>query len=95
MAMVWRIALSGVLFVVAAMGAILYLGGWLGPLLPGPVWFLLKTYGLMGLMVWLGTRVQPMSTAKMLALAWRLLIPVGMVNVLVIGVEILLGVGPR
>jgi NADH-quinone oxidoreductase subunit H len=95
MAGVWRVALSGVLFVVAAMGAILYLGGWLGPLLPGPVWFLLKTYGMMALMVWLGTRVRPMSTAQMLALAWRLLIPVGMVNVLVIGIEILLGWEPK
>lgn len=95
MAIVWRVALSGVLFVVAAMGAILYLGGWLGPLLPGPIWFLLKTYGLMTLMVWLGTKVQPMSTAKMLALAWRLLIPVGMLNVLIIGAEILLGIGPK
>lgn len=95
MAIAWQIALSGVLFVVAAMGAILYLGGWQGPLLPGPVWFLLKTYGLMALMVWLGTRVQPMSTARMLAIAWRLLIPVGMLNVLVIGAEILLGVGPK
>lgn len=92
-AMAWRLALSGVLFVVAAMGAVLFLGGWQGPLLPGPVWMLLKTYGLMALMLWLGTRVRLRSTAQMLALSWKVLIPVGLVNVLIVGVLILLGVG--
>lgn len=92
-ALLWRVALAGVLFVVAAMGAVLFLGGWRGPLLPGPVWMLLKTYGLMALMLWLGTRVRPLSTAQMLALSWKILIPVGLANVLIVGVLILLGVG--
>ena len=92
-AIVWRLALSGVLFVVAAMGAVLFLGGWRGPLLPGPVWMLLKTYGLMALLIWLGARVRPLSVAQMLALAWKVLIPVGLANVLLVGALILLGVG--
>lgn len=95
MAIVWRVALSGVLFVVAAMGVVLFLGGWYGPWFPAPVWFLLKTYALMALMVWLGTRVRPRSTAQMLKLAWRALIPLGLVNVLVIGGLILLGVDSK
>jgi NADH-quinone oxidoreductase subunit H len=90
----WRVALSGVLFVVAAMGAVLYLGGWHGPLLPGPVWMLLKTYALMAFMLWLGTRVPPQSVARMLALSWKILTPVGLLNVLVVGGLILLGIGP-
>ncbi|MHB9149948.1 MAG: NADH-quinone oxidoreductase subunit H [Thermoleophilia bacterium] len=43
----WRIAMSATLFLVATMGAVLYLGGWRGPVLPGPFWMLIKTYGLM------------------------------------------------
>ena len=92
-AFVWRLALSGLLFVVAAMGAVLYLGGWLGPWLPAPVWMLLKTFGLMALMLWLGRRIKPLSTAQMLKLSWRILTPVGLFNVLVVGALILLGVG--
>lgn len=92
-ALCWRLALDGVLFVVAAMGAVLFLGGWRGPWLPGPLWMLLKTYSLMALMLWLGTRVRLRSTAEMLALSWRVLIPVGLANVLLIGLLILLGVG--
>jgi NADH-quinone oxidoreductase subunit H len=93
-ALLWRLALSGVLLVVAAMGSVLFLGGWRGPWLPGPLWMLGKTYALMAFMVWLGTRVRPLSTAQTLALAWKVLIPVGLVNVLVVGALILLGMGP-
>ncbi len=92
-ALLWRVALSGLLFVVSAMGAALFLGGYGGPWLPGPVWMSLKTVGLMAFLVWAGRRVRPLSTAEMLALAWKMLIPVGLVNVLVVGGLILLGVG--
>lgn len=93
-ALLWRIALSGLLFLVAAMGAVLFLGGWLGPWLPGPVWMILKTYALMALMLLLGRIVRPLSSAQMLALSWKVLTPVGLVNVLLVGLLILLGVGP-
>ncbi|MBN9560550.1 MAG: NADH-quinone oxidoreductase subunit H [Alphaproteobacteria bacterium] len=92
-ALIWRLALGGVLFLVSAMGAVLFLGGWHGPVLPGWAWMLVKTFGLMALMLCLGRRVRPCSTAEMLALSWKVLIPVGLVNVLVVGGLILLGVG--
>jgi NADH-quinone oxidoreductase subunit H len=94
-ALLWRVALAGVLLVVAALGAVLYLGGPSGPWLPGWAWMLAKTYGLMGLMLGLGRCVRPLSTAGMLALSWKVLIPAGLVNVLLVGGLILLGIGPR
>jgi len=93
-ALLWRIALSGVLFLVAAIGAVLYLGGSNGPVLPGWAWMLIKTYALMALMLGLGRTVRPLSTAEMLALSWKVLIPLGLVNVLLVGGLILVGVGP-
>lgn len=93
-ALLWRFALSGVLFLVAAIGAVLYLGGPSGPVLPGWLWMLVKTYALMALMLWLGRCVRPVSTAQMLALSWKVLIPLGLVNVLLVGGLILLGIGP-
>jgi NADH-quinone oxidoreductase subunit H len=87
------VALSGLLFIVSAMGAVLFLGGYAGPLLPGPVWMLLKTFGIMALMVWGGTQVRLLTTDEMLQLAWKILIPVGLANVLLVGALILLGVG--
>ncbi|KOX41257.1 NADH dehydrogenase [Streptomyces purpurogeneiscleroticus] len=94
-ALLWRVALAGVLFVVAAIGAVLYLGGPSGPWLPGWAWMLAKTYALMALMLGLGRCVRPLSTAGMLALSWKVLIPAGLVNVLLVGGLILLGVGPQ
>jgi NADH-quinone oxidoreductase subunit H len=94
-AVLWRLTLSGLLFIVSAMGAVLFLGGYAGPLLPGPVWMLLKTFGLMALMLWLGSRVRLLTTDEMLRLAWKILIPVGLANVLIVGALILLGVGQR
>ncbi|MBK3404063.1 NADH-quinone oxidoreductase subunit H [Methylorubrum populi] len=94
-AILWRVALAGVLFVVAAIGAVLYLGGPSGPGMPGWTWMLIKTYALMALMLGLGRCVRPLSTADMLALSWKVLIPAGLVNVLLVGTLILLGVGPQ
>ncbi|AWN42539.1 complex I subunit 1 family protein [Methylobacterium durans] len=94
-ALLWRLALAGVLLVVAAIGAVLYLGGPSGPWLPGWAWMLAKTYALMALMLGLGRCVRPLSTAGMLALSWKVLIPAGLLNVLLVGGLILLGVGPR
>jgi len=93
-ALLWRIALAGVLFLVAAICAVLYLGGPNGPLLPGWAWMVVKTYGLMALMLWLGRAVRPLSTARMLELSWKILIPLGLLNVLLVGGIILLGIGP-
>jgi NADH-quinone oxidoreductase subunit H len=92
--LLWRVALAGVLFLVAAIGAVLYLGGPSGPLLPGWAWMIVKTYGLMALMLWLGRAIRPLSTADMLALSWKILIPLGLLNVLLVGGLILLGIGP-
>lgn len=92
-ALLWRLALSGVLFLVAAMGAAIFLGGHAGPWLPGPAWMLLKTFALVALLLWVGRRAPLLSTAQMLALAWKVLIPAGLLNVLAVGGLILLGVG--
>src|SRR5680860_1688203 len=92
--LLWRVTLAAVLFLVAAMGAVLYLGGYKGPLLPGPVWMLVKTYALMAVMVWGGSRLRLLTAGRMLELSWKVLTPVGLANVLVVGALILLGVGP-
>lgn len=91
--LLWRLVLSGLLLVVAAMGAVLFLGGYSGPLLPGPLWMVIKTFLLMMLMLWLGRYVRLLSTAEMLMLSWKILIPVGLLNVLIVGGLILLGIG--
>jgi NADH-quinone oxidoreductase subunit H len=91
----WRISLAAIFFVVAAMGAVLFLGGWSGPLLPGFVWMLIKTFAVLIFMKWIGQKIRLLSTAKMLELSWKILIPAGLLNVLIVGGLILFGVGGR
>lgn len=79
--------------VVAAMGAAIFLGGWHGPLLPGPIWMFLKTAALMLLMAWLGYRVPRLRTDQMLALSWKVLVPGTFVHITVTGILILLQEG--
>lgn len=88
--MAWRIALDGLLFLVCAMGVVLYLGGWRGPLLAPPVWMLAKTLALMAVVLWLGRGVASLTVARMLRLSWLGLTPLGLVNVLLVGAVILL-----
>ncbi len=84
-----------IFFVVAAMGAVFFLGGWNGPWLPGFVWMFIKTFAVLIFMKWIGQKVKLLSTAKMLELSWKILIPVGLLNVLIVGGLILLGVGGK
>jgi len=91
-ALVWRVALSALLFTIAAMGAVLFLGGYAGPI-GGPIGMGLKTLGVLVLIVLAGRFFRARSTAETLALSWKVLVPVGLLNVGLVGSLILLGVG--
>jgi len=80
-----RIALYGIWFSAAAMGATLFLGGWRGPWLPGPLWFVVKTAALLALMSWAGKRYRRLTLKQMLRGAWLILIPASIVNVIIVG----------
>ena len=54
---------------------------------------LVKTIVVLLVILWAGSKVRLRSTAEMLAFSWKVLIPVGLLNVLVVGGLILLGVG--
>ena len=91
-----RGTLSALLFLVAAVGAALYLGGWygppiVGPLLPGWGWMLLKTYAVVALLLWVGRHTPRFGHDQMLAFSWKVVLPLSFLNLAVVGVLILLG----
>jgi len=88
--------LSGILFIIAAFGTALFLGGWQGPsLVPGIVWFVGKTMFIMIILHLLSRKIPRLSVSQMLGISWKLFIPLGLINVLATGVLILLGVTPK
>jgi NADH-quinone oxidoreductase subunit H len=69
-------------FVGSALAATLFLGGWQGPLLPGPFWFLLKTNGIVFVVMWIRWTFPRLRSDQLIALGWKVLIPFGILNVL-------------
>lgn len=87
--LIFRVGLDAIFLVLMAMGVVLFFGGWRGPLLPGPVWFVLKTYALAALVLWLGRRLPRYRVDQMLGLSWKILLPASLVNVALVGVLVL------
>jgi NADH-quinone oxidoreductase subunit H len=87
--LLWQLARLAMLVAVAAMGATAFLGSWWGPLLPGPVWVLLKTALLVGVLsatrhLFARYRIEPFVRR-----CWIVLIPLALLNILVAGVTLL------
>lgn len=88
--------LSGILFIIAALGTALFLGGWQGlSLLPGIVWFWVKTIVVIMILHIISNKLPRLSVSQMLGISWKVFIPLGLINVLATGVLILLGVTPK
>lgn len=70
------------IFISSAVAATLFLGGWRGPLLPGPVWLLLKTYLLVLIVMWVRWTFPRLRSDQLMAFAWKVLIPFALFNLL-------------
>ncbi|MBI2095621.1 MAG: NADH-quinone oxidoreductase subunit NuoH [Candidatus Omnitrophica bacterium] len=68
-------------FISSAIATTLFLGGWRGPLLPGPVWFLLKTYAVVFVVMWIRWTFPRLRSDQLMNFAWKVLIPLGIANV--------------
>ena len=78
-----------VLIAMAAMIVIMYLGGWYGPLLPPIVWFLIKTYFVVWLAIWIRGTVPRLRIDQLMNLGWKVLLPLTLLNITVTGIFIL------
>jgi NADH-quinone oxidoreductase subunit H len=70
----------------SAVGTLLFFGGWRGPFLPPVVWFLLKTSLLVVFFIWVRFTMPRFREDQLQKLAWKFLIPLGLLNVLGISV---------
>jgi NADH-quinone oxidoreductase subunit H len=86
-ALVWQLARHAMLVAFAAMASTLFLGGYLGPWLPGPVWLALKTALVLAVLVALGHLFARLPPARMLTFIWTLLLPVAFLDLIMAGAE--------
>jgi NADH-quinone oxidoreductase subunit H len=71
------------LITLSALAVTLFLGGWHGPWLPGPIWFLLKLCILLFLFIWMRTTLPRLRYDQLMRFGWKVLLPVATVNALV------------
>ncbi len=76
------------LVAVSALAATLFFGGWQGPWLPSWIWIIIKTYLIMLVFMWLKWTFPRIRMDHLMALSWKVLIPVSLINILITGVGI-------
>ena len=87
--MLWEMARLLMLVAVAAMGAAGFLGGWWGPLLPGPLWMLIKTGLLLAILASTRHLLARYRIEPFVERCWVVLIPLALLNIFVSGVTLL------
>ncbi len=85
-----RLGRSVLVLTLACSVVVFFLGGWLGPVLPAWSWTALKTLGVASVMLCIGRFVPRVSPDALLAWAWKLGIPLALVNILWVGVILLM-----
>jgi NADH-quinone oxidoreductase subunit H len=83
------------MFAVAAIATTLFLGGWHGPLaaripLLGVLWFLLKCYFLIFVMMWLRWTLNRLRVDQLMDFAWKVLLPIAFANLIITGLVVAL-----
>ncbi len=73
------------MFVVSALAALIFLGGWNGPILPPIIWFFIKTYSMVFLMIWLRGTLPRMRVDQLMGLGWKVIMPLALVNIMITG----------
>ncbi|MEN6496674.1 MAG: NADH-quinone oxidoreductase subunit NuoH [Thermoguttaceae bacterium] len=74
---------------VSAMITTLFLGGWLGPVLPGFVWFALKTFFLICLFILARATFPRPRYDQLMSFGWKVLLPLALVNLLITAAVVL------
>jgi NADH-quinone oxidoreductase subunit H len=67
----------------SALAVTLFLGGWGGPILPGPLWFLLKLGAFIFVFMWMRATLPRLRYDQLMKFGWKVLLPVATLNALV------------
>ena len=74
---------------ISAIITTLFLGGWRGPLLPPWLWFVIKVVIMFFIMVWTRTTLPRVRIDQLMALAWKFLFPLALINLFITAIEVL------
>ena len=88
-------------FLIAALTALLFLGGWYGPYNPtspgwlealmAVIWFLIKTYFIVTIIFWIRGTFPRLRIDQLMAFAWQVVVPLSFLNIVITGVYLFYG----
>ncbi len=73
------------IIVLGGLAATFFLGGWRGPLLPSPVWFMMKVLAFSFLFIWMRGTLPRLRYDQLMHFGWKVLTPLALLNILVTG----------
>ena len=74
---------------ISALISILFFGGWLGPVLPPLVWFLVKMFFFIGFFILLRAALPRPRFDQLMAWGWKVMLPLALANLLATGAVVL------
>lgn len=78
------------MIVTGALVAVVFLGGWRGPVLPPVVWFLIKMSFVPLFFIWTRASLPRLRYDQLMQLGWKFLLPAALINIVVTGAIVLL-----
>jgi NADH-quinone oxidoreductase subunit H len=76
------------MMVISALGATLFLGGYLGPLLPGFIWLIIKIVALLFVFIWLRATLPRLRYDQLMRFGWKVLLPIATANLVITAIII-------
>ena len=71
------------LITLSALMVTLFFSGWHGPWNLGPIWFLLKLFGVLFVFIWLRTTLPRLRYDQLMRFGWKVLLPVATINAVI------------
>jgi NADH-quinone oxidoreductase subunit H len=71
------------LITLSALMVTLFFSGWHGPWNLGPLWFLLKLFGLLFVFIWIRTTLPRLRYDQLMRFGWKVLLPAATINAVV------------
>ena len=78
---------------ISSLTTALFFGGWLGPVLPPLVWFLIKTFAFISFFILLRASLPRPRYDQLMSFGWKVMLPLALVNLMVTGAVVLLKTG--
>lgn len=73
-------------FAICAIITTVFLNGWQGPILPGWVWFFIKSFAVYFIMMWIKFTMPRFRIDQLMAFNWKFLVPLSLMNLFILAV---------